>query len=171
MENTIMIRTLVAIDLVNLNNMVYAHKKRSDFIALREYITAGLEQPSDIYVYMSVEESTYPQGFVDFLHANGFYVVEKWAKVTEDGLDKTNVDIELALDAYDLCSTIKPCAFVLVSGDNDFAGLCRRLRRKGIYVMVASVREALGRNLRASCNRWLDLYPWICRLQDNRVEG
>ena len=163
-----MIKTLISIDLTNLNYQVTAKNKRTNILTLRDYLTDDLPKPCDIYFYISyIDDYDYPHAFIDFLLTNGFYVVTKQGKVTSDGVSKTNVDIDLALDAYELCTTIKPDYYMLVSGDSDFSSLADRLRRKGIYVLVASTKEALGKTLRNQCNEWLDLQPWI----DTLVQG
>lgn len=95
------------------------------------------------------------------LTASGYDICEKPLKEVfdKDGgqfIRKGNLDVELALDAYDFADRYDHC--LLVSGDGDFVALVNRLRQKGKIVTVASTRGSVAHELReAAAMSFLDL--------------
>jgi uncharacterized LabA/DUF88 family protein len=77
---------------------------------------------------------------IDWLDYNGYKVVTKPTKEFTDSQGrrrvKGNMDIELAVDAMEICEHIDH--FVLFSGDGDFRYLVEALQRRGKKVTVAS---------------------------------
>jgi len=78
-----------------------------------------------------------------------------------DGSSKCNLDSELILDMMEICNEVHPDVVVLVSGDGDFASLCQRLRRKGIWVEVAGIERSIASELRFAVHRVIDLSEWF----------
>ena len=95
--------------------------------------------------------------FVHWLRCNGFLVVTKDGSPAEEGHYKSNVDVMMAIDAIELSTAMNPDVVTLVTGDADFAYLALQLRRRGIYVEVASVAANLGSGLKSTANEVTDL--------------
>ena len=145
-----MLKTIISVDLANINIQVLKEGRRLDIISLRDYLTRGREGYQEMLIYTphSNEPETYR--FIDFLKYNNFLVYTKTPTTLPDGSTKCNMDIEMAMDAIELCIYNKPEEFVLVSGDGDFAEMCHRLRRHGVRVMVASLEKYLSNELKKS---------------------
>ena len=77
----------------------------------------------------------------DWLNYNGYSVVSKVAKTFKDpmtGLTKVkgNMDMELAVDALQMCDYVDH--IILFTGDGDFAYLVKALQQQGAMVTVVS---------------------------------
>ncbi|MCB1415813.1 MAG: NYN domain-containing protein [Nitratireductor sp.] len=95
------------------------------------------------YYYTAlIEDQEYSsiRPLIDWLDYNGYRVITKPTKEFTDASGrrkvKGNMDLELAIDALELASTVDH--FVLFSGDGDFRYLVEVLQRKGRKVSVAS---------------------------------
>ncbi|MCB1460956.1 MAG: NYN domain-containing protein, partial [Nitratireductor sp.] len=95
------------------------------------------------YYYTAlVEDQEYSsiRPLIDWLDYNGYRVVTKPTKEFTDSSGrrkvKGNMDIELAIDAMELSSTIDH--MVLFSGDGDFRSLVEAMQRRGRKVSVIS---------------------------------
>ena len=118
------------------------------------------------YYYTAlIEDQEYSsiRPLIDWLDYNGYTVVTKAAKEFTDAAGrrkvKGNMDIELAVDAMELASTIDH--FVLFSGDGDFRVLVGALQRKGKKVTVVSTTSSqppmISDELRRQADHFLDL--------------
>src|ERR1700710_1590895 len=94
------------------------------------------------YYTAVIEDQEYSsiRPLIDWLDYNGYTVVTKATKefVDQAGRRKVkgNMDIELAVHAMELASTIDH--MVLFSGDGDFRSLVEAVQRKGVKVTVIS---------------------------------
>ena len=95
------------------------------------------------YYYTAlIEDQEYSsiRPLIVWLDYNGYRVITKPTKEFTDASGrrkvKGNMDLELAIDALELASTVDH--FVLFSGDGDFRYLVEVLQRKGRKVSVAS---------------------------------
>jgi len=95
------------------------------------------------YYYTAlIEDQEYSsiRPLIDWLDYNGYRVVTKPTKEFTDSAGrrkvKGNMDMELAIDAMELSSTVDH--MVLFSGDGDFRSLVAALQRKGRKVTVLS---------------------------------
>jgi len=118
------------------------------------------------YYYTAlIEDQEYSsiRPLIDWLDYNGFSVVTKTAREYTDSAGrrkvKGNVDIELAVDALDLASTVDH--FVLFSGDGNFRVLVEALQRRGKRVTVVSTMACqppmISDDLRRQADHFLDL--------------
>lgn len=118
------------------------------------------------YYYTAlIEDQEYSsiRPLIDWLDYNGFSVVTKAAKEFTDAAGrrkvKGNMDIELAVDAMELSSSIDH--FVLFSGDGDFRVLVEALQRKGKKVSVVSTTASnppmIADDLRRQADHFIDL--------------
>lgn len=104
-------------------------------------------------------ESAGHNRFLAFLKKTGYKLRTKEVKVIKgEEHRKANFDVELAIDAVDLCENYD--TLVLLSGDSDFAALAAYLRRKGKKVFVLSTRGAISRELVDQSDGYLPLNEW-----------
>src|SRR4029077_6814321 len=108
--------------------------------------------------------------FVHWLRSNGFMVVTKDGAPAEEGHYKANVDVMMAIDAFELSIEMRRDVVILVTGDADFAYLATKLRRHGIRVEVASVAANLGNILRSAANAVIDLAPLFRTFEIMKVQ-
>lgn len=100
---------------------------------------------------------------VDWLDYNGYTMVTKPAKEFADGSGrrkiKSNMDIELAVDAMQLASNLDH--LVIFSGDGDFRGLVAALQAMGKRVSVVSTLQTqpsmVADELRRQADQFIDL--------------
>ncbi|MGD9784928.1 MAG: NYN domain-containing protein [Hyphomicrobiaceae bacterium] len=100
---------------------------------------------------------------IDWLDYNGYTMVTKPIKEFTDSTGrrkvKGNMDIELAVDAMRLASTLDH--IVLFSGDGDFRGLVAALQQEGKRVSVVSTLRTqpamIADELRRQADQFIDL--------------
>lgn len=118
------------------------------------------------YYYTAlVEDQEYSsiRPLIDWLDYNGYKVVTKPAKEFTDSAGrrkiKGNMDIELAIDALELCDVVDH--YVIFSGDGDFRTLVEALQRKGRKVSVVSTIQSqppmIADDLRRQADNFIDL--------------
>ncbi len=118
------------------------------------------------YYYTAlVEDQEYSsiRPLIDWLDYNGYRVVTKPTKEFTDSSGrrkvKGNMDIELAIDALELASTIDH--MVLFSGDGDFRSLVEAMQRRGRKVSVVSTVSTqppmIADDLRRQADYFVDL--------------
>ena len=118
------------------------------------------------YYYTAlIEDQEYSsiRPLIDWLDYNGYRVITKPTKEFTDASGrrkvKGNMDLELAIDALELASTVDH--FVLFSGDGDFRYLVEVLQRKGRKVSVASTVTTqppmIADDLRRQADHFIDL--------------
>lgn len=118
------------------------------------------------YYYTAlVEDQEYSsiRPLIDWLDYNGYRVITKPAKeftdITGRRKIKGNMDIELAVDALELSTSIDH--FVIFSGDGDFKTLVEALQRKGRKVSVVSTMSSqppmISDDLRRQADYFIDL--------------
>jgi uncharacterized LabA/DUF88 family protein len=164
-----MIRVLVLVDESNLEGQLRADNRRPDHLSLRRFIADPDEGRFliDMVIYAALphENGEKVVKWHDWLRMQGFSVISKRAKKLPNGTTKCNLDTELALDALEMAAEIRPDVVVLVTGDGDFSIVCRRLRRKGIRVEVASLNRGLANELKAAASGVIDLSDWAATCQ------
>jgi len=118
------------------------------------------------YYYTAlIEDQEYSsiRPLIDWLDYNGYRVVTKPTKEFTDSSGrrkvKGNMDIELAVDALELSSTIDH--MVLFSGDGDFRSLVEAMQRRGRKVSVVSTVSTqppmIADDLRRQADYFVDL--------------
>ena len=118
-----------------------------------------------LYYTALVEDQEYSpiRPLVDWLDYNGFSMVTKPAKEYTDQTGrrkvKGNMDLELAVDAMELASSVDH--IVLFSGDGDFRVLVEALQRRGVRVSVVSTIRTqppmIADDLRRQADNFIDL--------------
>ncbi len=118
------------------------------------------------YYYTAlIEDQEYSsiRPLIDWLDYNGYRVVTKPTKEFTDASGrrkfKGNMDMELAIDAMELSTTVDH--FILFSGDGDFRSLVAALQRRGRKVSVVSTvatnPSMIADDLRRQADHFLEL--------------
>lgn len=118
------------------------------------------------YYYTAlIEDQEYSsiRPLIDWLDYNGYRVVTKATKEFTDSAGrrkvKGNMDIELAVDALELATTVDH--LVLFSGDGDFRYLVEALQRRGRKVSVVSTVSTqpsmIADDLRRQADHFVDI--------------
>ncbi|MGB3502080.1 MAG: NYN domain-containing protein [Mesorhizobium sp.] len=127
--------------------------EKRGYLLRANYYTAILEDQE----YSSIRP------LIDWLDYNGYRVVTKPAKEFTDSNGrrkiKGNMDIELAIDAFELA---EHCDHIVIfSGDGDFRSLVSALQRKGRKVTVVSTLTTsppmISDELRRQADHFVDL--------------
>ncbi len=137
---------------IDYKQLLLAFQKRG-YLLRAYYYTALIEDQE----YSSIRP------LIDWLDYNGYTVITKPAKEYTDASGrrkvKGNMDIELAIDAMELSSSVDH--FVLFSGDGDFRSLVVALQRKGRKVTVVSTVSSqpsmIADDLRRQADHFIDL--------------
>lgn len=151
--------TAVFIDAANL---FYAQKTLGieiDYRKLYQFLHR-YKRLVTIRIYLAYDhQSKKEQQFINSLKKIGYVVICKKLKVIrkddETVVKKGNLDIELALDAFELCNKYR--TIILFSGDSDFETLLKRLKKRGKRCIVFSVRGHISRELSYISNKYFEL--------------
>lgn len=159
-------RVLILADGDNIYLAAQSFNRKLDWLKLRDYLADPKEgrELIEMMIYIGLppartqfEEQRKPkEKFIYWARSNGFLIVAIEGK-TKGGNYATDIDIVMAMDAWELAIEMRPDIIVLVTGDSDFAYLVEKLRRRGIRVEVASVEQSLGNDLKNSANSVIDL--------------
>ena len=82
----------------------------------------------------------------------------------------SNTDLMMATDVMEHVLTNRLDVVVLVTGDGDFSYVSSKLRKVGIRVEVAALKEGLSANLSKSANSIIDLSEFFNSLSPPRLE-
>ena len=137
---------------IDYRDMLKYFKKKC-YLLRAYYYTALIEDQE----YSSIRP------LIDWLDYNGYRVITKPTKEYVDSAGrrkvKGNMDLELAIDALDLCDTVDH--MVLFSGDGDFRVLVEALQRRGRKVSVVSTvatqPSMISDELRRQADQFIDL--------------
>lgn len=135
-------RIALYIDGANLHSAAKSLNFDIDYKRLLEFFStkAGLVRAFYYTALMEDQEYSPIRPLVDWLDYNGYTLVTKPTKEYTDAQGrrkiKGNMDIELTVDALDMCPYFDH--LVLFSGDGDFTALVAALQRRGKRVTVVS---------------------------------
>jgi uncharacterized LabA/DUF88 family protein len=137
---------------IDASNILYSQKSlgwRIDYLKLRDYLEKECEVHSLNYYTGKLGALEKQVRFIDKLESIGYKVVSKEIKLIKlEGdklLQKGNLDIELALDAFRLKEDYD--TLLLFSGDSDFSYLLDLLKAVGKKVIVFSTRKHVSIDL------------------------
>lgn len=103
---------------------------------------------------------------IDWLSYNNMQMVMKDAKEFTDHRGDTkvkgNMDIEMAVDCFELCDALDH--YYLFTGDGDFHYLIKALRRKGKKVTVVSTKGMVADELRRATT-YLDISTLVDKIK------
>ncbi len=150
---------------VDYRNLL-AHFRHHGYLVRAYYYTALLE----------TEEYSPLRPLVDWLGYNGYSVVTKPAKAFTDAAGnrrvKGSVDIEMAVDALELCPHLDHV--VLFSGDGDLRRLVEAVQRRGVRVTVVSTIRSqpamIADELRRQADAFVDLADMAEHITRRQVE-
>jgi len=166
-------RTAVFIDGANLYATAKALNFDVNYKLLREKSQQLLHPDTSLlrmYYYTAIiedevgkEQYSSIRPLIDYLEYNGYDVVTKPAKefIDQNGRRKIkgNMDIELAVDAFEIAPHVE--RIVLFSGDGDFESLVEALQRRGVFVVVVSTTHTqpsmVADDLRRAADQFIDL--------------
>ena len=114
----------------------------------------------EIRIYLAFDHrSEKEKQFLTDLRKIGYNVICKELKVIQKKgkkiIHKGNLDIELALDAFEIQQKYR--TMVLFSGDSDFATLLNRLKNKKKRNIVVSVRGHISKELFNISHKYIDI--------------
>ena len=141
-----------------------------DYKLLRqEFMRRGKMLRAFYYTALLDNEEYSPiRPLVDWLNYNGFTMVTKAAKEYTDSQGrrkvKGNMDIELAVNAMELASSVDH--IVLFSGDGDFRPLIESLQRHGVRVSVVSTIRSQPPMIADELRRQADNFIELDELKD-----
>jgi len=163
-----MLRMVLVIDGENFMGQAWSVRQWPDFLGLREFL---LSRRAGAFLLKVIAYLPLPpkgharredaEKLHEFLRARGFEVEVKEGVAREDGSFEANLDTDVAAGVMELALTRRPDLVLLVSGDGDFASLCRRLLRWGIHTEVASLPRRLSGRLRKAACSVINLEPFF----------
>lgn len=125
------------IDGANLYAIAHDHLRiKLDYAKLLAYFSRNAILLRAFFYIATETAEDANQPYLVWLRRNGFQMVTKPMKAFEDGGQKGNLDIEIAIDMLELADKVE--RVVLFSGDGDFAPLLRAVGRKGAITQVVS---------------------------------
>jgi uncharacterized LabA/DUF88 family protein len=159
-------RVLILADADNIFIAAQSFNRKLDWLQLRDYLANPQEgrELIEMVIYVGLppqrdkfeEQRKAKEKFIYWAKSNGFLVVAKEGKIKGEDYE-TDIDIVMAMDAFDLALAMRPDIVVLITGDSDFVYLTEKLRRRGMRVEVASVEQTLGTELKLAANSVIDL--------------
>ncbi len=140
----------------NYYNYVHSRKRRLSIAGLHEFIRQQVAMEEEIDAQLSrITESHYFRGrvsaqeaaqrgsqlyyervFDDILMSEGLVTHYFPTKSFHGKREEKNVDVHLALEAYDMAAANKMDVLVLIASDGDFVPLIRKINALGIRVML-----------------------------------
>ncbi len=158
-------RTALFIDGSNLYATAKALGFDIDYKNMLKLFEDGTRLTRAIYYTALLDDADYSpiRPLIDWLDYNGFMVVTKPAKEFTDASGrrkvKGNMDIEIAVDVMQLCTSLDH--IILFSGDGDFRSLVEAAQSKGCRVTVISsmaIRPPMiADELRRQADQFVDL--------------
>jgi uncharacterized LabA/DUF88 family protein len=110
---------------------------------------------------------------IDWLDYNGYTVITKPAKESTDASGRrrirSNMDIELAVDAMELARHVDQ--MVLFSGDGDFRSLVEAVQRRGVRVTVVSTIASHPPMVADELRRQADVFTDLAELRSRLVRN
>lgn len=158
-------RTALFIDGSNLYATAKALGFDIDYKSLLTHFENNTRLMRAIYYTALMDDAEYSpiRPLIDWLDYNGYRVVTKPAKEFTDSTGrrkiKGNMDIELAIDAFELSDVVDH--YVIFSGDGDFRTLVEALQRRGRKVSIISTMSSqppmISDDLRRQADQFIDL--------------
>ena len=133
-------RVAVFIDAANIYHSLKNSPWKVDFGRLHHYLKIEVRLVHLGYYTAFDPHNNGQKNFLSYIEKEGYQVVKKEIKKIgkEDTLVriKGSLDVELALDAFELATRFD--TLLLFSGDSDFVPLVEKLRKRGISTIVVS---------------------------------
>ena len=147
-------RTVVFVDHANLSACVRNRGLEVDYYDLKDYLAQEQEgrMPLEAFCYVGIDPRNEHRLDREVLRMqeDGWMVKSKLGAPRPDGGFKCNVDVEMAIDII-----------VIVSGDQDFAAVVRKLRERGVRVEVAAFPENVSHVLLNEASGFINLEKYF----------
>jgi uncharacterized LabA/DUF88 family protein len=147
---------------VDGNNMFYAQLKNGWFFDPRRLLDTLVTEEVELincFWYTGIKDDQDQRGFRDALINMGWTVRTKILKEYCDKsgkfTQKANLDIDIVVDMFNTADQYDQA--VLLSGDGDFERAVEFIRAKNTQVTAISTDGMIARELRNSCDRYIDL--------------
>ena len=158
-------RTAVFVDHANLNACVRNRGLEVDYYDLKDYLAQEQEgrMPLEAFCYVAIDPRNEHRLDREILRMqeDGWLVKTKMGAPRPDGGFKCNVDVEMAIDVIAFTYDAKPDIVVIVSGDQDFAAVVRKLRERGVRVEVAAFPENVSHILLNEASGFINLEKYF----------
>lgn len=158
-------RTVVFVDHANLNACVRNRGLDVDYYNLKDYLAQEEEgrMPLEAFCYVAIDPRNEHRLDREILRMqeDGWMVKTKTGAPRPDGGFKCNVDVEMAIDIIAFTYDAKPDIVVIVSGDQDFAAVVRKLRERGVRVEVAAFPENVSHILLNEASGFINLEKYF----------
>lgn len=154
-------RMAVLFDFENLAVGFRASKKK-DRLDIHRILERLLEK-GRIIVKRAYSDWSHWEDFKGEMHEAGMELIE----IPKRGISgKNSADMRLCVDAMDLCySKVHINAFVIISGDSDFAPLGAKLRENGKQVIGLGLKDSTSRLLVDTCDEFI-FYEDLGRMEE-----
>lgn len=158
-------RTVVFVDHANLSACVRNRGLEVDYYDLKDYLAQEQEgrMPLEAFCYVGIDPRNEHRLDREVLRMqeDGWMVKSKLGAPRPDGGFKCNVDVEMAIDIIAFTYDAKPDIVVIVSGDQDFAAVVRKLRERGVRVEVAAFPENVSHVLLNEASGFINLEKYF----------
>ena len=163
-------RVALFIDGANLYSAAKQLEFDIDYRKMLEFFRSESRLIRAFYYTALFEDQEYSpiRPLVDWLNYNGYTMITKPAKEYTDSQGrrkiKGNMDMELAIDALQMCEHLDHV--VIFSGDGDFRYLVEKIQNKGNRVTVISTIKTSPPMIADELRRQSDQFLDLANLQD-----
>ena len=151
----------VFLDHENLDICVSGKGINVDYYDLKYYLADESEGrvPQEFFCYVSVDprKEHAKDRDVRRLEDDGWFVKCKRGVPAPDGSFKCNTSVDIAIDIISFAIEARPDIVVLVTGNQDFVAVARKLRERGIRCEVAAFPENVSQALINSASSFINL--------------
>ena len=166
-------KTAIFLDHENFRICAQNRGIKVDYYDLKNYLADDNEGRPVIeafcYVAIDPRNQHHKDKDIRIMEEDGWLVKTKMGAPREDGTYKCNVDVEMAMDIISFSYDARPDIVVIVSGDQDFVPVARRLRERGIRAEVASFPEIVSQALIGAASSFINLDVYVKGLAEGEA--
>jgi uncharacterized LabA/DUF88 family protein len=155
------------------NFSIYARERgfNVDYYDLKYYLADESEgrQPQEFFCYVALDprREHAKDSVVRKLEDDGWFVKCKRGVPAPDGNFKCGMSVDMAIDIISFAIEARPDIVVLVTGNQDFVAVARKLRERGIRCEVAAFPENVSQALINSASSFINLERYLEALREN----
>jgi uncharacterized LabA/DUF88 family protein len=142
-----------------------------DYYDLKYYLADEREGriPQEFFCYVSIDprREHAKDAAVRHLEDDGWLVKCKKGVPAADGNYKCGMSVDMAMDIISFTIEARPDIVVLVTGNQDFVAVSRRLRERGVRCEVAAFPENASQALINSASSFINLEKYMDALVGN----
>lgn len=165
----------VFLDHENLDICARGKGINTDYYDLKYYLADESEGrvPQEFFCYVSVDPRKEHAKDRDIkrLEDDGWLVKCKKGAQAADGGLKCNTSVDMAIDIISFAIEARPDIIVLVTGNQDFIAVVRKLRERGIRCEVAAFPENVSQALINSSSSFINLERFYDALRTDTMTG